>query len=149
MYADNAHVDGEVLQGTLNVIGHLSMTPEKRLEVELQVQEKIDDPIFDPTDTTWAEEILDADEPRDQKFKVPVKRPRESSSKGKQRAIIEDTEKHLEPPRYSKSDSRLVTPRMVKPPPSLRRTVSEIYMTERASATARDDSKIEKMSKIY
>ncbi|MQM07545.1 hypothetical protein Taro_040389 [Colocasia esculenta] len=30
MYADNAHVDGEVLQGTLNVIGRLSMTPEKR-----------------------------------------------------------------------------------------------------------------------
>ncbi|MQL79520.1 hypothetical protein Taro_011967, partial [Colocasia esculenta] len=36
MYADNAHVDGEVLQDTLNVIGHLSMTPEKRLEAELQ-----------------------------------------------------------------------------------------------------------------
>ena len=37
MYADNAHVDNEVLQGTLNVIGRLSMTVEKRLEVELQV----------------------------------------------------------------------------------------------------------------
>ncbi|MQM13293.1 hypothetical protein Taro_046217 [Colocasia esculenta] len=96
MYADNAHVDGEVLQGTLNVIGRLSMTPEKRLKSEFQlrdkrqaddttgqidvdalfdddnplqswveVREEIDDPIFDPTDTTWAEGILDGDEPRD------------------------------------------------------------------------------------
>ncbi|MQL77204.1 hypothetical protein Taro_009611 [Colocasia esculenta] len=41
MYADNAHVDSEVLQHTLNVIGHLSMTPEKRLEAELQVNKEI------------------------------------------------------------------------------------------------------------
>ncbi|MQM11198.1 hypothetical protein Taro_044101 [Colocasia esculenta] len=37
MYADNAHVDSKVLHGTLNVNGHLSMTPKKRLEAELQV----------------------------------------------------------------------------------------------------------------
>ncbi|MQL95953.1 hypothetical protein Taro_028619 [Colocasia esculenta] len=37
MYADNAHVDSEILQGTLNVISHLSMTLEKRLEAELQL----------------------------------------------------------------------------------------------------------------
>ncbi|MQL78402.1 hypothetical protein Taro_010836 [Colocasia esculenta] len=37
MYANNGHVDGEVLQGTLNVIGCLSMSPEKRLEAELQI----------------------------------------------------------------------------------------------------------------
>ncbi|MQL97743.1 hypothetical protein Taro_030446, partial [Colocasia esculenta] len=36
MYADNAHVDSEVLQGTLNIIGSLSMTLEKRLKAELQ-----------------------------------------------------------------------------------------------------------------
>ncbi|MQL71227.1 hypothetical protein Taro_003545 [Colocasia esculenta] len=36
-YADNANVDGEVLQCTLNVIGHLSLTPEKRLEAQLQM----------------------------------------------------------------------------------------------------------------
>ncbi|MQL90757.1 hypothetical protein Taro_023348 [Colocasia esculenta] len=91
MYADNAHIDSEMLQGTLNVIGRLSMTPKKRLDAEVQVQEDIDGPIFDPTDTTWAERILDEDEPRDPEFKVLVKRPRESSSKGKQPKIVEDT----------------------------------------------------------
>ncbi|MQL75178.1 hypothetical protein Taro_007546 [Colocasia esculenta] len=34
------------------------------------------------------------------------------------------------------ADSRPITPRMVKPPPSSRRTISEIYMIERASAAA-------------
>ncbi|MQM12511.1 hypothetical protein Taro_045430 [Colocasia esculenta] len=92
MYADDAHVDSEVLHGTLNVIGRLFMTLEKRLEVELQVREDIDDPIFDFTDTMWAEGILYGDEPRDLEFKVPAKRPRESSSKGKQPEIVEDTE---------------------------------------------------------
>ncbi|MQM23775.1 hypothetical protein Taro_056844 [Colocasia esculenta] len=100
MYADNAHVDSEVLHGTLNVIGHLSMTPKKRLEAELQVREDIDDPIFDPTNTTWVEGILDGDEPRDPKFKVLAKRPTESSSKGKQPEIVEDTEEQFEPARY-------------------------------------------------
>ncbi|MQL73146.1 hypothetical protein Taro_005487 [Colocasia esculenta] len=38
---------------------------------------------------------------------------------------------------------------MVKPPPSLRRTISRIYMTERTSAAARDDPTIEKMRQIY
>ncbi|MQL83088.1 hypothetical protein Taro_015583 [Colocasia esculenta] len=197
MYANNAHVDNEVLQGTLNVIGRLSMASEKRLEAELQmhayrmgtgtysdtqlqcavgrvspaewwimvqnrdlgsnalafiairIREDIDDPVFDPTDTTWAEGILDGDEPRDPEFRVPVKRPRESLSKGKQPEIVEDTEEQLEPARYSESDSRPVTSRLVKPPPSLRRTMSGIYMTERANAVARDDPTIEKMRQIY
>ncbi|MQM18188.1 hypothetical protein Taro_051177 [Colocasia esculenta] len=35
--SNNAHVDSKGLQGTLNVIGRLSMTPEKRLEAELQL----------------------------------------------------------------------------------------------------------------
>ncbi|MQL74212.1 hypothetical protein Taro_006548, partial [Colocasia esculenta] len=91
----------------------------------------------------------DGDEPRDLEFKVPAKRPRESSSKGKQPEIVEDTEEQFEPARYSESDSRSVTPRMVKPPPSLRRTVSGIYMTERANVVARDDQAIEKMKQIY
>ncbi|MQL83089.1 hypothetical protein Taro_015582 [Colocasia esculenta] len=111
--------------------------------------EDIDDPVFDPTNTTWAEGILDGDEPRDPEFRVPAKRPRESLSKGKQPEIVEDTEEQLEPARYSESDSRLVTPRMVKPPPSLRRTMSGIYMTERANVVARDDPAIEKMRQIY
>jgi hypothetical protein len=39
MYATNAMVDdGEVLQGTLNVIGRLSITAARRLEAELQVR---------------------------------------------------------------------------------------------------------------
>ncbi|MQL83307.1 hypothetical protein Taro_015785 [Colocasia esculenta] len=67
----------------------------------------------------------------------------------KQPEIVEDTEEQLEPARYSESDSRPVTPRMVKPPPSLRRTMSGIYMTERANAVARDDPAIEKMKQIY
>ncbi|MQM12990.1 hypothetical protein Taro_045910 [Colocasia esculenta] len=180
MYGDSANVDDEVLQGTLNVIGRLSLTPEKRLEAELQLREKrqaddttgqidvdalfdndnllqswvevreeIDDPIFNPADTTWVEGILEGDEPRDPEFKVSVKRPKESSSKGKQLEIVEDTEEQLEPTRYSKSDSRPVTPRMVKPPPSLRRTLSGIYMTKRANATARNDLTIEKKRQIY
>ncbi|MQL74216.1 hypothetical protein Taro_006560 [Colocasia esculenta] len=119
------------------------------LEESVQVREDIDDPVFDPTDTTWAEGILDGDEPRDPEFRVPAKRPRESLSKEKQPEIVEDTEEQLEPARYSESDSRPVTPRMVKPPPSLRRTMSGIYMTERANAVARDDPAIEKMKQIY
>ncbi|MQM00080.1 hypothetical protein Taro_032809 [Colocasia esculenta] len=156
MYTDNAYVDGKVLQGTLNVIGRLPMTPEKRLKAVLQswveVRENIDDPVFYPIDTR-AEGILDGDEPKDLEFRVPAKEPSASpqSSKEKQLEIVEGTEKQfeLEPPRYSKSDNRSVTPKIVKPPPSLRRTTSGIYMIERASDVVRDDSTIEKMGKIY
>ncbi|MQM16320.1 hypothetical protein Taro_049279, partial [Colocasia esculenta] len=99
----------------------------------------------------WAEGISDGDEPRDPEFKVPTKKPRESSSKGKQPKIVENTDEQFEPARYSESDSRPVTPRMVKPPPLLRRTVSGIYMTERANTAARADPgpAIEKMKQIY
>ncbi|MQL78363.1 hypothetical protein Taro_010794 [Colocasia esculenta] len=96
--------------------------------IAIQVREDINDLNFDPTNTTWAEGILDGDEPRDPEFKVPAKRQRESSSKGKQLEIVEDTKEQFEPTRYSESDNRSVTPRMVKPPPSLRRIVSEIYI---------------------
>ncbi|MQL77498.1 hypothetical protein Taro_009905 [Colocasia esculenta] len=77
------------------------------------------------------------------------KKTKKSSSKEKQSEIVEDTEEQFEPARYSESDSRSVTPRTVKPPPSLRRTVSGIYMTERANVVARDDLAIEKMKQIY
>ncbi|MQL82822.1 hypothetical protein Taro_015292 [Colocasia esculenta] len=125
---------------------------ENPLQYWVEVREEIDDPVFKPTDTTWAEGILDEDEPRDSEFRVPTKRPRASppSSKRKQPEIVEDTgeQSEFELARYSKSNSRSVTPRMVKPPPSLR-TTSEIYMTQRASVVARDDPSIEKMKQIY
>ncbi|MQL99500.1 hypothetical protein Taro_032223 [Colocasia esculenta] len=54
------------------------------------------------------EGILDGDEPRDPEFEVLAKRPRESSSKGKQHEIVEDTEEQFEPARYSESDSRVI-----------------------------------------
>ncbi|MQL99711.1 hypothetical protein Taro_032438 [Colocasia esculenta] len=129
MYDDNAHVDNEVLQGTLNVIGRLSMTSEKRLEAELQMH------AYRMRTGTYS----------DTQLQYAVGRV----SPGKQPEIVEDTEQQLEPARYSESDSRPVTPRMVKPPPSLRRTMSGIYMTERANAVARDDPAIEKMRQIY
>ncbi|MQL90937.1 hypothetical protein Taro_023536 [Colocasia esculenta] len=129
MYADNAHVDNEVLQGTLNVIGRLSMTSEKRLEAELQMH------AYRMRTGTYS----------DTQLQYAVGRV----SPEKQPEIVEDTEEQLEPARYSESDSRPVTPRMVKPPPSLRRTMLGIYMTERANAVARDDSAIEKMKQIY
>ncbi|MQM05425.1 hypothetical protein Taro_038233 [Colocasia esculenta] len=53
--------------------------------------------------------ILDGHEPRDPKFKLLAKRPRESSSKGKQPETAEDTEEQFEPARYSESDSRPIT----------------------------------------
>ncbi|MQL75736.1 hypothetical protein Taro_008121, partial [Colocasia esculenta] len=144
MYADNAHVDNEVLQGTLNVIGRLSMTSEKRLEAELQMH------AYRMRTGTYSDTQLQYVVGRvSPEFRVPAKRPRESLAKEKQPEIVEDTEEQLEPARYSESDSRPVTPRMVKPPPSLRRTMSGIYMTERANAVARDDPAIEKMRQIY
>ncbi|MQL88978.1 hypothetical protein Taro_021547 [Colocasia esculenta] len=129
--------------------GNTGTTSQRAGHMDSHVREDIDDPIFDPSDTTWAEEILDEDEPRDPEFKVPAERPRESSSKGKQPEIVEDTKEQFEPARYSKSNIRPVSLRMVKPPPSLRRTVSGIYMTERANVTARDGPAIEKMKQMY
>ncbi|MQM16703.1 hypothetical protein Taro_049662 [Colocasia esculenta] len=96
---------------------------------------------------------VNPDEPRDPEFRVPTKRPRASppSSKGKQPENVENIEEQseLELAQYSKSDSRPITPTMVKPPPSLRRTTSGIYITKRASATARDDLAFEKIRQIY
>ncbi|MQM16552.1 hypothetical protein Taro_049511 [Colocasia esculenta] len=113
-----------------------------------EVREEIDDPIFDPTNTTRVERILDGDEQTNPEFSVSVKRPRVSpqSLKGQQLEMVKDTEEQpkLEPTRYSKSDNRSVTPRMVKPPPSLKRATSKIYMIERASTTARDNPAMEK-----
>ncbi|MQM21206.1 hypothetical protein Taro_054242 [Colocasia esculenta] len=105
MSADNAHVDSEVLYGTLNVIGRLSMTPEKRLEGELQRD------AYRMRTRTYSDSQL--------QYVVGRVSP--------------------------ESDSRPISPRMVKPPPSLRRIVSGIYMTERTNAAARDDPTIEKM----
>ncbi|MQL96129.1 hypothetical protein Taro_028806 [Colocasia esculenta] len=65
--------------------------------------------------------------------------------------FVDDTEQQFEikPARYPESDNRPASPRLVKPPPSLRRSASVHEMTERMSVAAREDPTIEQMKQVY
>ncbi|MQL82610.1 hypothetical protein Taro_015118 [Colocasia esculenta] len=93
------------------------------------------------------EGILDGHELRDSEFKVPTKRPRGSPFGH----YVEDIEEQpeFEPTQFSKSDNRPITPKMVKPPPSFRRSTLAHEMTKRTSAAASEDPTIERLKQIY
>ncbi|MQL83092.1 hypothetical protein Taro_015586 [Colocasia esculenta] len=66
-YSDSPHNDGEVLQGTINVISRLSRSTEERIDamMEVETRQERDVPEFDPRDCSWAEGELDGVEAPD------------------------------------------------------------------------------------